>query len=170
MQSDTLSPPPFCAQRRRNIRIRVVGRDRHCVVSGRQRGVLVEFDIPRRALPCTLGRRRFRRGRIEIELDVPDRVFTLSSGVFVTTAAVTAARERARRHSGCRGRGGRGRSGGGERVARRASTEGPLERVFEPGDLFRTKTRETLKLRRICLSDLREALCVTRSVGNKTRG
>ncbi len=164
-QRHASGPPPFCAQGRRDVRVRVVGRDRDLVPRG-QRGTLVDFDVPRRALPLfarALGWRGYRRGGVEIELDVPDRILTRSSAPGPTSAA---ARERG--HSGCRSRGGRRGSrgcrdcgaiaGGGERVASRARTEGPLERVLEPGDLFRAEAGEPRQLRRIGLCDLREAL------------
>jgi len=49
-------------------------------------------------------------------------------------------------------------AGGGERVARRARTEGPVERVLETGDLFRAEAGEARQLRSIGMRDLREAL------------
>jgi hypothetical protein len=137
-------PPPFRAQRRRDVHVHVVRRNVNLDLVSRngQRGTLVDLDIPRRALPRALGYwSGFRRGGIEIKLDVPDRVLRTRS------STASAARLRGRR---CRS--------GEERIACRARTEGPLERVFEPGDFLGAEAGEAVQLRRIGLCDLREAL------------
>src|ERR1700761_1158687 len=70
------------------------------------------------------------------------------------------------RRRGCRGCGSRG-----NRVARRARTEGPLEHIHEPSDFFEPNPgrREFFC---VSLCDLREALCavLSRKEGTGMRG
>ncbi len=110
-------------------------------------------------------RRGLRRGGVEIEPDVPDRVHAYSSARAVAAAAAT----RPRGHSMCRSRSGhrgrcRRRRLWGWRARRPPCPEGLLGNIVEPDDLFWAEFREPRELHRIGLCDLCEALSSKRLV------
>ena len=92
-------PPPLCAQRRRDVFVRVVGRDLDLVFRGQRDALLSSMSHGGLSLSRIAARRhRIRRGGVEIEIEAPDSVHAKAHSSVQATAAPAAARPRG--HSG----------------------------------------------------------------------